>query len=312
MAMDSTEDHSRENSALLAEVIYRFAFDAAHRPLPPDSEAARLRLEAGNRAFAELLAQFGSSNGTTLSIDIDPHDVGLFPGRSAAPVQQPFAAIVGCADARVPVELIFSEGPNDLFVVRTAGNGIGDDVMGSLSYATSHLGESLRTIVVLGHSRCGAVSTAVDVYLQPAKYMNIVPMKDLRCIMDRTLVTVQLAATWLERVHGIEVIRQPGYRSALIEVAIVLNAALTAYSIRTNLGLTGNETVDVVYGVYLLEERLVWSPRRVDPNWFGLSSAPFDANEYVVLCDLVASCPRVRALLLAQDEIDIIGREATK
>ena len=299
MARGSTEDHSCENSALLAEVIYRFAFDAAHRPLPQDADAARLRLEAGNRSFAELLARFGSSEPTTLSIDIDPHDVGLFPGRSTAPVQQPFAAIVGCADARVPVELIFSEGPNDLFVVRTAGNGIGDDVMGSLSYAIDHLRDSLRCIVVLGHSRCGAVSTAVDVYLEPAKYLNIVPLKDLRCIIDRTLVIVQLAATWLERVHGMEVIRQPGYRPALVEVAIVLNAALTAYSIRTSLEPTGNDSIDVVYGIYLLEQRLVWSPREEGQNWFGLASAPRDANEFAVLCDLVVSCPRIQALLVA-------------
>ncbi|PDT02725.1 hypothetical protein CO666_19390 [Rhizobium chutanense] len=299
MATDSTKDHSCENSALLAEVIYRFAFDAAHRPLPRDAQAARLRLEAGNRAFAELLVQLGSSKAKALSIDIDPRDIGLSPRGSAAPVQQPFAAVVGCADARVPVELIFSEGPNDLFVVRTAGNGIGDDVMGSLSYATSHLGDSLKSIVVLGHSGCGAVSATVDVYLQPAKYMNIVPLKDLRCIVDRTLVIVQLAATWLERAHGIEVIRQPGYRTALIEVAIALNAAFTAYNIRTSLGLTGNEAIDVVYGIYLLEQRLVWSPRETDRNWFGLASAPVDANEFVVLCDLAVSCPRVTALLVA-------------
>ncbi len=299
MAKGSTEDHSCETSALLAEVIYRFAFDAPHRPLPQDADAARLRLEAGNRAFAELLTRFGSSKATTLSIDIDPRDLGLYPRGSGAPVQQPFAAIVGCADARVPVELVFSEGPNDLFVVRTAGNGIGDDVVGSLSYAISHLGDSLKSIVVLGHSRCGAVSAAVDVYLQPAKYMHIVPLKDLRCIVDRTLVIVQLAATWLERAHGAEVIRQPGYRAALVEVAIVLNAALTAYSIRTCLGLTGSDSIDVVYGIYLLEQRLVWAPREEGQNWFGLASAPHDANEFAVLCDLVVSCPRIQALLVA-------------
>ena len=196
-----------------------------------------------------------------MSIDVDPHDVGLLPGRSAAPEQQPFAAVVGCADARVPVELVFSEGPNDLFVVRVAGNGLGDDVMGSLNYAVDHLKDSLRTIVILGHSRCGAVSAAVDVHLEPAKYMEIMTQKDLRNIVDRTLVVIQLGATWLERVHGTEVIRRPGYRTALIEVAIVLNAALTAHGMRSGLNLAGRDGIDVVYGVYLLEERLVWSPR---------------------------------------------------
>ncbi len=194
---------------------------------------ARLRLSAGNRSFAELLDRVAPTKPARLSIDVDPHDVGLFPGTAQHQNSNSFAAIVGCADARVPVELIFSEGPNDLFVVRTAGNGLGDDVMGSLSYAVDHLKHSLRSIVVLGHSRCGAVSAAVDVHLEPAKYMEIMSQNDLRHIVDRTLVVIQLGATWLERVHGTEVIRRPGYRTTLIEVADrVLNAALTAHGMR--------------------------------------------------------------------------------
>ncbi len=286
-----TEDRTR-----LAEVKYRFSFDGVHRPLPPDADAARLRLESGNRAFAELLDRIASYQPASLSINVDPNDVGLLPGRSAAPRQQPFAAIVGCADARVPIELVFAEGPNDLFVVRVAGNGLGDDVMGSLNYAASHLKDSLRTIVVLGHSQCGAVSAAVDVHLEPAKYMGIMTQKDLRNIVDRTLVVIQVGATWLERAFGMEVVRRPGYRTALIEVAIVLNAALTAHGVRSGLDL-GSGGLDVVYGVYLLEERLVWSPRGQDLDWFGLAPAPRDPNEFVVLCDLLVSCPRVRALL---------------
>ena len=76
-------------------------------------------------------------------------------------------AVLGCSDARVPIELIFKEGPNDLFVVRVAGNGLGSEVLGSLKYAVEHLGGSLRIIVVLGHSGCGAVSEAVDAFLEP-------------------------------------------------------------------------------------------------------------------------------------------------
>ncbi|MGO4441449.1 carbonic anhydrase [Rhizobium sp. RAF56] len=297
MASKLPEDVSPEDPTWLAEVTYRFAFDAVHRPLPADANAARLRLEGGNRAFAELLGRVTPSKPGRLSIDVDPHDVGLLHGRCAAPRQQPFAAVVGCADARVPVELIFSEGPNDLFVVRAAGNGMGDDVMGSLSYAVDHLKDSLRTIVVLGHSRCGAVSAAVDVHLEPAKYMKIIPQKDLRHIVDRTLVVVQLGATWLERVHGAEVIRRPGYRATLIEVAIVLNAALTAFGMRPTLNLAAGSEIEVVYGVYLLDERLVWAPRGEGSDWFGLAPAPSDPNDFVKLCDLLASCPRVEALL---------------
>ena len=85
--------------------------------------------------------------------------------------------MLGCADARVPVELLFAEGPNDLFVVRVAGNGLGDDVLGSLTYAVEHLTSSLRTIVVLGHSQCGAVSAAVDVHLQPGGYLGVMAQR---------------------------------------------------------------------------------------------------------------------------------------
>lgn len=297
MAKKLLEGASKEDQTWLAEVTYRFAFDAVYRPLPPDANAARSRLEAGNRAFAELLDRIASSPPAKLNIAVDPHDVGLLPGRSAAPKQQPFAAIVGCADARVPVELIFSEGPNDLFVVRVAGNGMGDDVTASLSYAVDHLKDSLRTIVILGHSGCGAVSAAVDVYLEPAKYMQIMTQKDLRQILDSILIVIQLGATWLERVYGTEVVRRPGYRTTLIEVAIALNAALTGYGIRSRLNLAVRGEIEVVYGVYLLEERLVWSPRGENPDWFHLSAAPRDPDDFVILCDLLVSCPRVMDLL---------------
>ena len=169
--------------------------------------------------------------------------------------------------------------------------------MGSLTYAAGHLKDSLRTIVILGHSQCGAVSAAVDVHLEPAKYLQLMPHKDLRAIVDRTLVVIQLGATWLERVHGTEVLRRPGYRAALIEVAIALNAALTAHGVRSGLGSTTDGEVDVAYGVYLLEEHLVWVPAREDSDCFRLAPAPYGADEFVVLCDLLASCGRVRALL---------------
>lgn len=77
-----------------------------------------------------------------------------------APHQAPFAAVVGCSDSRVPVELIFDQGIGDLFVIRTAGNNVkGTMVMGSVDYAVKHLG--VKLILVLGHSCCGGVTAAV-------------------------------------------------------------------------------------------------------------------------------------------------------
>jgi carbonic anhydrase len=74
--------------------------------------------------------------------------------------QKPFAIILGCADSRVPPELVFDAGLGDLFDVRVAGNIVDDAVIGSIEYAVEHLGTTL--IVVLGHERCGAVQAAYD------------------------------------------------------------------------------------------------------------------------------------------------------
>jgi carbonic anhydrase len=80
--------------------------------------------------------------------------------REVAMRQPPFAAILTCADSRVPPEIIFDEGLGNLFVVRVAGNVLDDIVLGSLEYAVEHLHVPL--IVVLGHDRCGAVTAAAD------------------------------------------------------------------------------------------------------------------------------------------------------
>lgn len=77
-----------------------------------------------------------------------------------APHQEPFAAVVGCSDSRVPVEVIFDRGVGDIFVIRTAGNNVdGDMVMGSVEYAVDHL--SVEVLLVLGHSSCGGVTSAI-------------------------------------------------------------------------------------------------------------------------------------------------------
>ena len=72
--------------------------------------------------------------------------------------QHPFAVVLGCADSRVPPEIVFDQGLGDLFVVRVAGNVIDDHALGSIEYAVDHL--SVRLIVVLGHQHCGAVKAA--------------------------------------------------------------------------------------------------------------------------------------------------------
>ena len=75
--------------------------------------------------------------------------------------QRPFAIVLGCADSRVPPELVFDEGLGDLFVIRVAGEVAPPEVLGSIEYAVEHLG--CRAIIVLGHERCGAVEAALAV-----------------------------------------------------------------------------------------------------------------------------------------------------
>ena len=72
--------------------------------------------------------------------------------------QNPFAVILGCADSRVPIELVFDQGFGDLFVIRNAGNVVMEDVAGSIEYAAVHLHTKL--VVVMGHEGCGAVTAA--------------------------------------------------------------------------------------------------------------------------------------------------------
>jgi carbonic anhydrase len=232
------------------------------------------------------------SAATHRTIEVDLDDLGLQPGEQGIPRQRPFAAVLGCSDARVPIELIFNEGPNDLFVVRVAGNGLGTDVLGSLRYAIEHLRDGLRLVVVLGHNGCGALSAAVDAFLDPAGYLSLVTDQALRSILDRQLIVVQTAARKLASAFGGTVTRHENYREALIEASIVTNAALAAHTVQQE--LRGRTTHDLiaVYGVYLLESREVWTP-----SGAGLREPPKDLAEFVALGNTIVGCDRIAPLL---------------
>src|SRR5690348_5733945 len=92
------------------------------------------------------------------------HQVGLGRQDGGVPRQTPFGVVVACSDARVPTEIAFGQGFNDLFVVRVAGNVLDPVGAGSVDFAVANL-DSVRALVVLGHSGCGAVTGAVEAYL---------------------------------------------------------------------------------------------------------------------------------------------------
>jgi len=281
------------------EVVYRY--DQRRGPdqrRPANATAARRRLDDGNRAFAALLEGLAKRGGTLRRvIPVDPENLGLPSPTGGAPKQRPFAAVLGCADARVPVELIFGQGPNDLFVVRVAGNVLGSEVLGSLGYAITQLGGSLKVVAVLGHSGCGAVTAAVDVYLSPRKYLAIAANHALRSVVDRMLVVVQASARRLSDVLGAGVVARPGYRAALIESAIVVNAALSAYTLRHEIAQAGMTGIRALFGIYLLETHRVWAPRLRGRNWYGLAEPPRDEAAFFDLGKVLARSERIAALL---------------
>jgi len=280
------------------DIIYRYeARDTSARPLPADSNAALLRLNGGNSDFAALLDHVKNESGIQRIIVVDPRDLGLDSDVAGTPKQRPFAAVLGCSDARVPIELIFNEGPNDLFVVRVAGNGLGMEVLGSLKYAVDHLGGTLKLIVVLGHSGCGALTTAVDVFLNPGNYVTIAAKHSIRSILDRSLIVVQASANKLLSAFGPDVTNNPGYRQALIEASIVTNAALSAYSIQQEFIAHELPELRAAYGVYVLETREVWAPRSGNINGTGLAEAPRDLAGFAHLGDAVVQSGRIASYI---------------
>jgi carbonic anhydrase len=109
------------------------------------SELALQRLLEGNRRFA---ADQPTLDGSSLRRS------------EVAQGQVPFAAILGCADSRVPPELIFDQGLGNLFVVRTAGETLDQAALESLEFGVEEL--HIPLLVVLGHERCGAIKIAIE------------------------------------------------------------------------------------------------------------------------------------------------------
>ncbi|MDE7464146.1 MAG: carbonic anhydrase [Clostridiales bacterium] len=93
--------------------------------------------------------------------------------------QKPYAVIVSCSDSRVVPEFIFSAGIGDLFVIRVAGNVIDNGQLGSIEYATEHLG--CKLVVVLGHTGCGAVCAAAE---QQSGYVKFLTDEIKRAVGD--------------------------------------------------------------------------------------------------------------------------------
>lgn len=116
-------------------------------PMPPNTPTpyeSLQRLIAGN-------ARFRDANVTGAARPWSP--------AMAEQVQRPFAIVLGCSDSRTPVEIVFDQGFGELFVVRVAGNIVAPSIVGSIEFAASQFETGL--VVVMGHTRCGAVTATV-------------------------------------------------------------------------------------------------------------------------------------------------------
>lgn len=123
---------------------------------PWTAEQALERLKEGNRRFVNGEAHFPTVQKEVLA--------DLTQG------QQPYATILGCSDSRVPPEVIFDAHLGELFVIRVAGNVLGNSILGTLQYAGSHLKTPL--FVVMGHEGCGAVQAALASRFEGASHKS--------------------------------------------------------------------------------------------------------------------------------------------
>ena len=135
-----------------------FVFGADHPAPSVDADAALAKLKEGNARFSSSKVSQGKPTAAKRA--------------ETAQAQHPFAIVLGCADSRTAPEIVFDQNIGDLFVVRTAGNLVDEHALGSIEYAVDHLG--VRLIVVLGHTRCGAVTAALASDTAPGHVQSLV------------------------------------------------------------------------------------------------------------------------------------------
>ena len=135
-----------------------FVFGADHPAPSVDADTALAKLKEGNARFSSSKVSQGKPTAAKRA--------------ETAQAQHPFAIVLGCADSRTAPEIVFDQDIGDLFVVRTAGNLVDEHALGSIEYAVDHLG--VRLIVVLGHTRCGAVTAALASDTAPGHVQSLV------------------------------------------------------------------------------------------------------------------------------------------
>lgn len=193
----------------------------------PAREALQ-RLREGNRRFVSDIKNLNAMPSNARRIELTAG-------------QEPFAIILGCSDSRVPAELVFDQGLGDLFVIRVAGNIVAPSQIGSVEFAAGQFGT--RLVVVLGHTRCGAIKATLEELRRPTANQS----RNLRSIVDRVRPSVE---TLLET----DLRNDP---EALLHQAVRANIRASANQLRHGSeileNLIQNEGLIVVGAEYSLE-----------------------------------------------------------
>ncbi len=171
--------------------------------------------------------------------------------------QWPFAAILSCIDSRTSAELIFDQGLGDVFSIRVAGNVVNDDVLGSMEFATKVAGSKL--VVVLGHSKCGAIKGAVD-HVQLGNLSTLLNKIQPAVYLERTTGENRTSknAEFVEKVARIQVRKSV---ESIVERSVVIRELVESSAV----GLVGGY-YDVESGAvtFFEDTYMCGSIRRID------------------------------------------------
>jgi len=273
------------------DIVYRFD---PHAPLelkrPRSNKQALKMLEQGNMRFCKMVKHIqtigeGEREHPPMVIPVNPIQLGIPIAKGLEVMQAPWALVLGCADARVPIEHVMDCSSNDLFVVRVAGNVLGLECIGSVDYAATHMRESLQSVIVLGHTGCGAVTATVDVYLSPNNFSDIAFSHPVRTLIDRLMLSVRGAAKALEQECGSNIQKDSHYREWLITTACYLNAAVISLDLQREVNSV-TKGLHVSYTVYdTAWSRIEALPIRPEedsdsPNRVVFGNAPGSAEEF--------------------------------
>ncbi|MEO7102990.1 MAG: carbonic anhydrase [Gemmatimonadaceae bacterium] len=190
------------------------------------------RLRAGNKEFASRMTGGGSF-------------VSQKQEKELPQIQDPFAIILSCSDARAPAEIVFNQGLGDLFVIRVAGNIVAPSQVGSVEYAAALF--NARLVVVMGHTHCGAILATLEELQQPTANQS----PNLRSIVDRVRPSVEvLLKTDLRN-----------DKEALVQAAVHANVSASVNHLRHGSALLETiiekDGLAVVGAVYSLETGVV-------------------------------------------------------